>query len=303
VTHPDYLPLRGVKAAGERTSATDVDARAALEATYVTTLTTLGEAFTQRAISRLTGAQQRKHTRHWTPEFAVDTRVGTKALDTGKASDPEQHQDEVEQAIAEASAAAAIVAAEQMAEDLGWQVWLVPIPLVPFPRLSIPLPSPVTIALGIALGVAGVAAFNRANRLAGTINGLDQAGAPLDSLTAAVEEEARNTGPWARGVATQTATSLIEATRHALADEVTKQAKGQVDVTRQWISRKDERVRPTHRVAHGQTQPVGSPFIVGGALLMFPGDPSGPPAEVRNCRCRTQYRSRTSGRFVSANGR
>ena len=39
----------------------------------------------------------------------------------------------------------------------------------------------------------------------------------------------------------------------------------------------DKRTRDTHVVADGQRVPVGSQFIVGGAELAFPGDPSGPP--------------------------
>ena len=45
------------------------------------------------------------------------------------------------------------------------------------------------------------------------------------------------------------------------------------------------RTRSTHRAAHGQTVAVGERFDVGGASLAFPGDPTGPPQEVINCRC------------------
>lgn len=54
---------------------------------------------------------------------------------------------------------------------------------------------------------------------------------------------------------------------------------------RRWIAALDERTRPTHIAAHGQIQPIDKPFDVGGSLLMFPGDPNGPPGEVVNCRC------------------
>jgi len=52
-----------------------------------------------------------------------------------------------------------------------------------------------------------------------------------------------------------------------------------------WLSTSDDRTRETHAVADGQRVPLGSPFIVGGFALMFPGDPSGPPQEVIQCRC------------------
>lgn len=52
-----------------------------------------------------------------------------------------------------------------------------------------------------------------------------------------------------------------------------------------WLATDDSRTRPTHNHAEGQRVPVGQPFIVGGAELQFPGDPSGPPQEVIQCRC------------------
>jgi hypothetical protein len=52
-----------------------------------------------------------------------------------------------------------------------------------------------------------------------------------------------------------------------------------------WLSTEDARTRETHVAADGQRVPVGSPFQVGGSSLAFPGDPSGPPQEVIQCRC------------------
>lgn len=52
-----------------------------------------------------------------------------------------------------------------------------------------------------------------------------------------------------------------------------------------WLATEDSRTRPTHREAEGQRVPVGTPFNVGGFDLRFPGDPSGPPQEVIQCRC------------------
>jgi F like protein len=52
-----------------------------------------------------------------------------------------------------------------------------------------------------------------------------------------------------------------------------------------WLATDDSRTRPHHREAEGQRVPVGQPFVVGGHELQFPGDPSGPAAEVIQCRC------------------
>ena len=54
---------------------------------------------------------------------------------------------------------------------------------------------------------------------------------------------------------------------------------------KRWVTRRDDRVRPTHAAADGQTVPVGEPFIVGGWALMFPGDPVAPLVETAGCRC------------------
>ena len=54
---------------------------------------------------------------------------------------------------------------------------------------------------------------------------------------------------------------------------------------KRWVTRRDDRVRPTHAAADGQTVPVGEPFIVGGWALMCPGDPAAPLVETAGCRC------------------
>lgn len=65
-----------------------------------------------------------------------------------------------------------------------------------------------------------------------------------------------------------------------------------------WRTMGDSRVRPSHQRVNGQHRLVnhrgwgGRPgkFLVGGALLAHPRDPSGPPGEVINCRCFLQYK-------------
>lgn len=58
---------------------------------------------------------------------------------------------------------------------------------------------------------------------------------------------------------------------------------------KRWLNADDEKVRPTHVEANFQVVPLESPFSVGGASLMYPGDPSGPDQEVINCRCTLIY--------------
>jgi len=58
-----------------------------------------------------------------------------------------------------------------------------------------------------------------------------------------------------------------------------------VPMEKEWLSLKDSRVRDDHREANGQIQPLDEPFEVGEDMLMYPGDPSGSPEEIINCRC------------------
>jgi hypothetical protein len=54
---------------------------------------------------------------------------------------------------------------------------------------------------------------------------------------------------------------------------------------KQWLAAHDTRTRPTHRAADGLIVGMDDAFHVGAADLEYPGDPSGPAAEVINCRC------------------
>jgi len=54
---------------------------------------------------------------------------------------------------------------------------------------------------------------------------------------------------------------------------------------REWNTVGDDRVRESHELVDGQIRLIGEPFHVGGALLDYPGDPSGPLEETANCRC------------------
>jgi len=65
--------------------------------------------------------------------------------------------------------------------------------------------------------------------------------------------------------------------------------------SKSWATVGDKRVRLTHVRANGQRVNINEPFLVGGALLMYPGDTSmgAPIKEVAGCRCSALYRRRT----------
>lgn len=55
-----------------------------------------------------------------------------------------------------------------------------------------------------------------------------------------------------------------------------------IKVRKRWVAIKDDRTRKSHRKLDGETVDWDKPFSNG---LMYPGDPSGPGAEVYQCRC------------------
>lgn len=58
-----------------------------------------------------------------------------------------------------------------------------------------------------------------------------------------------------------------------------------IEMEKQWLATLDGRTRHDHAMADGQTVAEDKPFTVGGEKLMYPGDPSGSPWNVYNCRC------------------
>jgi hypothetical protein len=80
----------------------------------------------------------------------------------------------------------------------------------------------------------------------------------------------------------------------ALAASMRAQMQLQSTLTKRWSARDDNRTRPAHDRADGQTVPVNQPFIVNMEPLMMPGDPSGSPGNVINCRCKPLFSRRGS---------
>lgn len=56
-------------------------------------------------------------------------------------------------------------------------------------------------------------------------------------------------------------------------------------LSKTWRAHNDEKTRTAHLEADNQTVPFWAPFQVGGENLMAPGDPTGSPENVINCRC------------------
>ena len=95
-----------------------------------------------------------------------------------------------------------------------------------------------------------------------------------------IQERTRTIG---RSRAMTIATTEVNGASNA----ATVEAANALDITtrRQWIAASDRRTRTSHEIANGQIRADGEAFDVGGAKLMQPGDPSGPPEEIIRCRC------------------
>lgn len=72
-------------------------------------------------------------------------------------------------------------------------------------------------------------------------------------------------------------------------------------VVQRWITMQDEKVRPAHAAAHGQTVPVDQPFDIGGYKMRHPGDGNlgAPLSQIINCRCVAEFGVMRNGEFVS----
>lgn len=137
--------------------------------------------------------------------------------------------------------------------------------------------SAVDSAVQAMLGVAS----RHAEEIRKTILDADATAEDLDELLRRVEAAHRRGGNWVL-LYGRTLTN-------ALAADAALAAARALGVTHvQWLSRRDTRVRGTHRAADGQVRRVGDLFRVGNHQLRYPADPSGLPAtwpEVAGCRC------------------
>lgn len=80
-------------------------------------------------------------------------------------------------------------------------------------------------------------------------------------------------------------TAVTEAENAGRQDAFDQAEQMGIEMEKEWMATLDGRTRETHQEADGQVVDYNEPFIVGNARLMYPGDESGPPEEIYNCRC------------------
>lgn len=86
----------------------------------------------------------------------------------------------------------------------------------------------------------------------------------------------------AERIAMTEATRAFNAGALAAAQELTGPDR---PLVKQWVTRRDTRVREAHADTNGQLQLLDDAFDVGGTPMQYPGDPTAPAALTVNCRC------------------
>lgn len=89
-----------------------------------------------------------------------------------------------------------------------------------------------------------------------------------------------------RRAATVARTEIISASN---AGSLAEMRAFQPNASKMWLATMDNRTREAHRRADGETVSLDGTFTVDGEELDFPGDPSGSPGNVINCRCTLNY--------------
>ncbi|GHE31376.1 hypothetical protein GCM10017673_37630 [Streptosporangium violaceochromogenes] len=231
----------------------DADLRAALSG--------LLERLADRTAARVLSPKTRKGTRHFVPEYKVDTRVGAAPLDIGKVV-PDDYQAEAKEVLRPLVAAAAGRVAELGGVTSGGEV--------------------VTggaVEETTAWLVAQVGAT--AGDVRALVGRLDGKGESAEAIAAAVQGAAGDWAWWLPGGAARAATALVGAAGYKAAAHV---AGGGDRVMSVWRARHAE-----HEAAEGQARAGGEPFGVHGAALRHPGDLSGSVWETTGCSCYTTH--------------
>lgn len=143
---------------------------------------------------------------------------------------------------------------------------------------------PVTAGVAIAAKVVQEAAEGLAEAFAHKLTAARQLGAKRKALALVAAGWAGDHTATVAGLANR-AVQVAQGATASRHEQLLAATVGKL-VRRVWRTRKDDRVRETHRLAEGQQRKIGQSFKVGDALLRYPGDPEGPPGETINCRCR-----------------
>lgn len=247
--------------------------------------------------ARLAAPKARKGTRFWRPDGEQDTRTGDAPVDVARVIDTERWTDEVTATSAPLVQSTAVEAAAAL---LGV--------LAAAGALDVAAASMEQAAGAATRGVSLRAITTLADALVGFLGGLDvrlvaaQATAASigDVIAAAENYYDEHADTWARAVGGDVAHATVVAATDAAASSLLSEEGRAPMIVREWITRRDARVRPTHRDVDGTTLPVGQPFTVGTETMLYPQDPTASAHERYGCRCRLIYRATPGASFRAA---
>jgi hypothetical protein len=225
-------------------------------------------------LARLQGTKARKHTRHWSPP-------GDRPLEVKGIVDPARW-------ALDAAASVAPVIRRLFADVYGRVGRKLRAAAPAGVEAPAPMADPDTdkrIAEAVDARLARVAEGVQTAReeVEAFIKSEEDAGSPMSEMVKGVRDLYEQRKPaWVDRIATSSAVgSINQAGIYAAADAGSS--------AKQWLSRRDDRVRSSHEHADGQVRLLDERFKVGEqkSLLWFPGDPSPsvPAGEVINCRC------------------
>lgn len=229
-------------------------------------------------LSRLQGPKARRGTKFW--QGPDGPPLETKAIDPGYVV-PDKLVDEVAERVRPVALRVAVDAGADVAHRLG----VLPPDTTGHGMFAIDqqrVDSAVEAAIARILAVAQ----HHAAEIRQEITGAAATEESLDSVLDRVREAHIRGANWVR----MSGRTLA----NALANEAAIRQAEALGVTHmQWISKRDARVRATHRVADGQVRRLDDEFQVGSWFLRFPADPKDLPAswpEVAGCRCSLGFR-------------
>ena len=145
--------------------------------------------------------------------------------------------------------------------------------------------------------IAGIERETRRRVRAALETGLRE-GKTVQQMAARIERLTGKSGPRSVSIARTEVGSATSAGRHA-------GLKGGGAKGHGWLSARDDLVREDHAGAEREyfmkLIPIEEPFVVGAERLMHPGDPTGSPGQIINCRCvETSGKLRVNHVFYSA---
>lgn len=150
--------------------------------------------------------------------------------------------------------------------------------------------------LNIKLSSSDIANLNNILHPKASLRSTQQAGYIIQTMQKRLDKAGiDNVEEWEEAIIKHFKSAVINTETQSIAEEAKRDTIGFAQfhgylnqasaIISMWHTILDGREREFHFEAHGQERPYGSKFFVGGELLRYPGDPTGRPDNIINCRC------------------